>query len=80
MTGIQTNMISTTNISAFRVVHKAVNALPWDYQQAGYSTLFMHPGYSWFYNRDSVYQFLGMGGAHLQRELHASGSEGDDDL
>lgn len=60
LTGIQTNMISTTNVSAFRVVHKAVNALPWDYQQAGYSTLFMHPGYSWFYNRDSVYQFLGM--------------------
>ena len=60
LTGIQTNMISTTNVSAFRVVHKAVNALPWDYQQAGYSTLFTHPGYSWFYNRDSVYQFLGM--------------------
>ena len=60
LTGIQTNMISTTNVSAFRVVHKAVNALPWDYQQAGYSTLFTHPGNSWFYNRDSVYQFLGM--------------------
>lgn len=60
LTGIQTNMISPTNVSAFRVVHKAVNALPWDYQQAGYSTLFTHPGNSWFYNRDSVYQFLGM--------------------
>ena len=60
LTGIQTNMISPTNASAFRVVHKAVNALPWDYQQAGYSTLFTHPGNGWFYNRDSVYQFLGM--------------------
>ena len=60
LTGIQTNMVSPTNISSFRVLHKSINALPWDYQQAGYSTLFTHPGYSWFYNRENVYQFLGM--------------------
>lgn len=60
LTGIQTNMVSPTNASSFRVVHKPLNALPWDYQRAGYTTLFTHPGYSWFYNRDSVYQYLGM--------------------
>lgn len=60
LTGIQTNMVSPNNVSSFRVLHKPINALPWDYQAAGYETYFTHPGYSWFYNRDNVYQFLGM--------------------
>ena len=60
LTGIQTNMVSPNNVSSFRVIHKSINALPWDYQAAGYETYFTHPGYSWFYNRDNVYQFLGM--------------------
>ena len=61
LTGIQTNMVSPNNVSSFRVIHKSINALPWDYQAAGYTTYFTHPGYSWFYNRDNVYKFLGMG-------------------
>ena len=60
LTGIQTNMVSPNNVSSFRVIHKSINALPWDYQAAGYETYFTHPGYSWFYNRDNVYKFLGM--------------------
>ena len=60
LTGIQTNMVSPNNVSSFRVIHKSINALPWDYQAAGYTTYFTHPGYSWFYNRDNVYKFLGM--------------------
>ena len=60
LTGIQTNMVSEGNVSSFRVLHKSVNALPWAYRRAGYATYFMHPGYSWFYNRDNVYQYLGV--------------------
>lgn len=60
LTGIQTNMVSPNNVSSFRVIHKSINALPWDYHAAGYTTYFTHPGYSWFYNRDNVYKFLGM--------------------
>lgn len=32
LTGIQTNMVSPNNVSSFRVLHKPINALPWDYQ------------------------------------------------
>ena len=60
LTGIQTNMVSPNNVSSFRVVHKSINALPWAYRGAGYATYFTHPGYSWFYNRDNVYRFLGV--------------------
>ena len=60
LTGIQTNMVSEGNVSSFRVLHKSVNALPWAYRRAGYATYFTHPGYSWFYNRDNVYQYLGV--------------------
>ena len=60
LTGIQTNMVSPGNTSSFRVLHKAVNALPQVYKRAGYRTYFMHPGYSWFYNRDNVYNWLGV--------------------
>ena len=60
LTGIQTNMVSPNNVSSFRVIHKSINALPWIYRLAGYTTYFTHPGYSWFYNRDNVYKFLGM--------------------
>ena len=60
LTGIQTNMVSPGNTSSFRVIRKAVNALPQAYKRAGYKTYFMHPGYSWFYNRDNVYRDLGV--------------------
>ena len=60
LTGIQTNMVSPGNTSSFRVIRKAVNALPQTYKRAGYKTYFMHPGYSWFYNRDNVYRDLGV--------------------
>lgn len=60
LTGIQTNMVSPNNVSSFRVIHKSINALPWICRLAGYTTYFTHPGYSWFYNRDNVYKFLGM--------------------
>ena len=59
LTGIQTNMVSPNNVSSFRVIHKSINALPWDYQAAGYETYFTHPGYSWFYNRQNVNGYLG---------------------
>jgi hypothetical protein len=58
LTGIQTGMLGST--SSFRVIHKSLNALPRAYARTGYQTYFMHPGQSWFYNRDSVYEFLGM--------------------
>lgn len=60
MTGMPTNMISDTTTSSFRVIHKSTPSLASMFSDNGYSTYFMHPGMSWFYNRNSVYQFLGM--------------------
>ncbi len=58
--GIGTNMLTGSPTSAFRVVHRNLNSLPTAYERAGYRTYFMHPGYSWFYNRESVYSYLGI--------------------
>ena len=60
LTGIQTNMIGEGTTSAFRVVRKPLRSVPSLLKQDGYSTFFMHPGQSWFYNRSSVYDYLGI--------------------
>lgn len=59
LTGMQTNMISEGNVSSLRVIHKNVNSLARVFAAQGYQPYFMHPGYSWFYNRDSVYDYFG---------------------
>lgn len=60
LTGMMTNRIGTGTTSAFRVVHRDLDSLPRMFQEAGYSTLFFHPGQRWFYNRESVYSYLGI--------------------
>lgn len=60
LTGIDSNSLTGSQTSAFRVIHRGLNSLPRAYLRAGYSTYFMHPGYDWFYNRESVYTFLGV--------------------
>ena len=60
MTGTPTNMISTATTSSFRVVHGKTPSLARVYEAQGYNGYFMHPGSSWFYNRQSVYSFFGV--------------------
>ena len=60
MTGMQTDMIGEETTSAFRVVRKRTDSLATVLSKDGYGTLFMHPGQSWFYNRNSVYAHLGI--------------------
>ena len=60
LTGMQTNMLSDKTTSSFRTVHKNILALPRIYKKAGYESSFMHPGHSWFYNRNSVYKYFGI--------------------
>ncbi len=40
-------------------IRKNISALPWLLRNEGYSTTSFHPGYSWFYNRFNVYDYLG---------------------
>jgi hypothetical protein len=60
MTGMQTNMISDNTTSAFRTVHKNIRTLARIYESDDYRSFFMHPGYGWFYNRNSVYKYFGI--------------------
>ncbi len=58
LTGMQTNMVGNT--SSFRLIHKSTKSLASVFADAGYYDFFMHPGESWFYNRNSVYKYLGI--------------------
>ncbi len=60
MTGMQTNMIGDGTTSAFRVVRKKTNSLAGVLNADGYHSFFLHPGQSWFYNRNSVYAHMGI--------------------
>ena len=60
LTGMQTNMITESGPSAFRVVHKDTISLARLLEDQGYQSFFLHPGDSWFYNRQNVYRMFGM--------------------
>ena len=60
LTGMQTNMIGEGTTSSFRVLRKQTKSIASLLAADGYSTFFMHPGQSWFYNRMSVYNRLGI--------------------
>lgn len=60
LTGMMTNRIGEGTTSAFRVVHRDTDSIPRALSEAGYRTFFMHPGDNWFYNRESVYSYLGI--------------------
>ena len=60
LTGMQTNLISRTSNSAMRSFHGDIPSIATVFADAGYSTFYMHPGDSWFYNRDSALSHLGI--------------------
>lgn len=60
LTGMMTNRIGEGTTSAFRVVHRNTDSIPRALSQVGYETFFIHPGNNWFYNRESVYNYLGI--------------------
>ena len=59
LTGVETNLLNETSPTAFRMIHKKTASLARVFTGLGYRSWFMHPGQSWFYNRDSVYDRLG---------------------
>ena len=59
LTGMQTNALSATTTSAFRVVNRNLDSLFRVFGADGYHTSFFHPGDDWFYNRENVYAWLG---------------------
>lgn len=59
LTGIQTNALSATTTSSFRVVNRNLDSLFRVYGNAGYHTAYYHPGDDWFYNRENVLDWMG---------------------
>lgn len=59
LTGMQTNALSATATSAFRVVNRDLDSLFRVFGGDGYHTSFFHPGDDWFYNRENVYRWFG---------------------
>lgn len=59
LTGMQTNALSASTSSAFRVVNRNLDSLFRVYGSDGYATSFFHPGDNWFYNRENVYRWFG---------------------
>lgn len=59
LTGMQTNALSATTTSSFRVVNRDLDSLFRVFGGDGYHTSFFHPGDDWFYNRENVYRWLG---------------------
>lgn len=59
LTGIQTNALSETTTSSFRVVNRNLSSLFRIFDADGYATSFFHPGDDWFYNRENVYAWMG---------------------
>lgn len=59
MTGMQTNAISSTITSAFRVVNRNLDSVFRVFGADGYHTSYVHPGDNWFYNRENVLRWMG---------------------
>ncbi len=59
LTGMQAAALSSAATSAFDAVSRNLDSLFRVYRSAGYVTGYLHPGYTWFYNRQNVYQRLG---------------------
>lgn len=59
ITGLQTNLIGESGISAFRVLNRNMNSIFRVFLEDGYHTEFIHPGEDWFYNRQNVYRYFG---------------------
>ncbi len=59
LTGMQTNALSASTTSSFRVVNRNLDSLFRVFGDDGYHTSFFHPGDDWFYNRENVYRWFG---------------------
>lgn len=60
-TGMQTNLLNPAapSLTAFRTVNRSLDSIFRVFGADGYTSCFMHPGQSWFYNRENVYGWLG---------------------
>ena len=76
LTGMQTNALSATTTSAFRVVNRNLDSVLRVFREDGYHTSFFHPGDDWFYNRENVYRWFGAGETVFADEMEEPAYKG----
>lgn len=76
LTGIQTNALSDSATSAFRVVNRNLESVLRVFANDGYQTAFYHPGDAWFYNRENVYRWLGAKESVFASQMNSPVSKG----
>lgn len=61
VSGMQTNLLNPAapSLTAFRTVNRDLDSIFRIFGADGYTSCFMHPGQSWFYNRENVYDWFG---------------------
>ena len=72
LTGYSTRYLVKDGIS-YSYIRSAVDAIPKRLKNIGYSTLAIHPGFSWFYNRSNVYPYMG-----FENFIHLSSFHGEE--
>ena len=58
LTGCSTRYLDNP-LPSYNFIHGDFDGMPRQLQKLGYETLSIHPGYTWFYNRQNVYPDLG---------------------
>ena len=76
LTGMQTNMLADSNITAFRVLKDKEESLMSVLHGAGYTTQFEHVGKSWYYNRENAYKLLGADETLFEEDMKDIGYKG----
>lgn len=77
LTGMQTNALSASNTSSFRVVNRNLDSVLRVFADDGYTTGYIHPGQNWFYNRENVLTWFGAGFTTFVNEMENVRRKGD---
>lgn len=56
---VDTEWCALTGYSTYETFHKPTDSYVWYFAGQGYDTLYQHPGFQWFYDREHVNEYLG---------------------
>lgn len=69
LTGGANLYLNKSLTTAYTLIRKPTEALPSSLEKLGYSSVGMHPGYSWFYNRQNVYNNFGFQQSYFEDQF-----------
>lgn len=79
VSGMQTNLLNpaSPSLTAFRTVNRNLDSIFRVFGSDGYTSCFMHPGQSWFYNRENVYDWFGADESFFVEDFEDAEYKGD---